>query len=193
MELLIEPGRAERNYWRDLWRYREVFSFLAWRDIFVRYKQTVIGISWALVPPLLTMVGLTFVFGWVAKSKAPGILVLPIFLALACSAALGPGRWLCALNVKYRDFRHVVPFIVQFGLYAPPVGFSSSVVPHKMLLVYSLNPMVGVIEGVWWSLLRGHAPLDWRVLTISAAVLSVLLVSGIWYFRKTERVFVDVI
>ena len=272
MELLIEPGRTERNYWRDLWHYRELFYFLAWRDILVRYKQTVIGIAWAVVRPLLTMIVFTFVFSRVAKLKAPGevpyallvlaamlpwqffstalseasnslitnanliskvyfprfivpagaiitslvdflialalmaglmiwcrfqpdwrILALPLFAGLAFGAALGAGLWLCALNVRYRDFRHVVPFIVQFGLYVSPVGFSSSIVPQKWMLAYSLNPMVGVIEGFRWSLLRGQAELDWRVLFMSLSAVAFLLVSGIWYFRKTEGMFADVI
>ncbi len=272
MELVIEPGRTERNYWRDLWRYRELFYFLAWRDILVRYKQTAIGIAWALVRPLLTMIVFTFVFSRVAKLKAPGdvpyallvlaamlpwqffatalseasnsliananlisrvyfprlivpagaiitslvdfvialalmaalmfwyrfqpdwrLIALPLFIALGCGAALGAGLWLCALNVKYRDFRHVVPFIVQFGLYVSPVGFSSSIVPKKWILVYSLNPLVGVVEGFRWSLLRGEAELDLQILRMSFIVVTLLLSSGIWYFRKTERTFADVI
>ena len=271
-ELVIEPGRAERNYWRDLWRYRELFYFLAWRDILVRYKQTVIGIAWALIRPLLTMAVFTFVFGKLAKLPAPGaapyalmvfaamlpwqffstalsessnslignasliskiyfprliipagsvitafvdflitlalmavlmvwyrfapdwrILTLPLFILLNFGAAMGVGLWLCALNVKYRDFRYIVPFIVQFGLYVSPVGFSSGIVPEKWRLVYSLNPMVGVIDGFRWALLRGESALSISDLLTSISITVFLLATGIWYFRKMERTFADVI
>ena len=271
-ELIIEPGRAERNYWRDLWRYRELFYFLAWRDILVRYKQTVIGIAWALVRPFLTMVVFTFVFSKIAKLPAPGavpyalmvfaamlpwqffatalsessnslignanliskiyfprlivpagsvitslvdflitlallaammiwyqfvpdwrILTLPLFMVLAFGAAFGAGLWLCALNVEYRDFRYIVPFIVQFGLYVSPVGFSSSIVPDKWRLLYSLNPMVGVIDGFRWALLRGQSALDLRGVLMSCGLVVLLVATGIWYFRRTERTFADVI
>src|SRR5438132_8730345 len=271
-ELIIEAGHAERHYWRDLWRYRELFYFLAWRDILVRYKQTVIGVAWAVVRPLLTMVVFTFVFSKVAKLPAPGaapyallvfaamlpwqffstalsessmsligsanliskiyfprliipagsvitafvdflitlglmvllmasyrfapdwrLLMLPLFIALAFGAAMGFGLWLCALNVEYRDFRYIVPFVVQFGLYISPVGFSSGIVPEKWRLLYSVNPMVGVIDGFRWALLRGESPLDFRVILLSCGLVVVLLVSGIWYFRKMERTFADVI
>jgi lipopolysaccharide transport system permease protein len=232
-ELIIEPGRAEKNYWRDLWRYRELFYFLAWRDILVRYKQTVIGIAWAVIRPFLTMIVFTVVFSRIAKLPAPGfvpyallvmsamlpwqffasslseasnslignanliskiyfprlivpagsiitsfvdflitlalmalmmayyrflpdwrISAFPLFLILAFACSFGIGLWLCALNVEYRDFRYIVPFIVQFGLYISPVGFSSGIVPEKWRLLYSLNPMVGVIDGFRWCLLR---------------------------------------
>jgi len=271
-ELIIEAGRAERQYWRDLWRYRELFYFLAWRDILVRYKQTIIGIAWALIRPLLTMVVFTFVFGKIAKLPAPGavpyallvfaamlpwqffstalsessnslignanliskiyfprlivpagsvitsfvdflitlglmgalmvwyqfmpdwrILTLPLFVALAFGASFGVGLWLSALNVEYRDFRYVVPFIVQFGLYISPVGFSSSIVPEKWRLLYSLNPMVGVIDGFRWALLRGEVPLSIFSLLSSIFVSLALCLSGVWYFRKMERTFADVI
>ena len=271
-ELVIEPGRSERNYWRDLWRYRELFYFLAWRDILVRYKQTVIGIAWAVVRPLLTTVVFTFVFSRIAKLSAPGavpyallvmaamlpwqffstslsessislisnanliskiyfprlivpassvitalvdflitlglmallmlwygflpdwhILALPLFILLAFGAAFGAGLWLCALNVEYRDFRYIVPFIVQFGLYISPVGFSSTVVPHKWHLLYSLNPMVGVIDGFRWALLRGQTTRHGTAVLMSILSVTILLASGIWYFRKMERTFADVI
>ncbi len=271
-ELIIEPGRAERNYWRDLWRYRELFYFLAWRDILVRYKQTVIGIAWALIRPFLTMVVFTLVFSKIAKLPAPGavpyalmvfaamlpwqffatalsessnslignanliskiyfprlivpagsvitslvdflitlallaammiwyqfvpdwrILTLPLFMVLAFGAAFGAGLWLCALNVEYRDFRYIVPFIVQFGLYVSPVGFSSSIVPDKWRLLYSLNPMVGVIDGFRWALLRGQSALDLRGVLMSCGLVVLLVATGIWYFRRTERTFADVI
>ena len=271
-ELIIEPGRAERNYWRDLWRYRELFYFLAWRDILVRYKQTVIGIGWALVRPVLMMAVFTFVFSKVAKLPAPGsipypllvlagmlpwqffatslsesshsligqanliskiyfprliipagtiltsfvdflitlvllavlmvwygslpdwhILALPLFLVLAMAAAFGAGLWLCALTVEYRDFRYIVPFIVQFGLYASPVGFSTGIVPDKWRPLYSVNPMVGIIDGFRWSLFGGQASLWWPSLLISGLLTVGLCSSGIWYFRRMERTFADVI
>jgi lipopolysaccharide transport system permease protein len=271
-DLLIEAGRAEKNYWRDLWRYRELFYFLAWRDILVRYKQTVIGIAWALVRPFLTMLIFTFVFSKVAKLPSPGsipypllvfaamlpwqffstslseasnslignanliskvyfprlivpagsvitsfvdflitmglmagmmiwygflpdwrLLTLPLFIALAFGSAFGAGLWLCALNVRYRDFRYIVPFIVQFGLYLSPVGFSSNIVPEGLRLIYACNPMVGVIDGFRWALLRGQSQLVISSVIASVIVTSVLCLSGIWYFRRTEKSFADII
>jgi lipopolysaccharide transport system permease protein len=271
-DLIIEPGRAERNYWRDLWRYRELFYFLAWRDILVRYKQTVIGIAWAVIQPFLTTVVFTIVFNRIAKLPAPAgvpyflvvlaaqlpwqffstslsassnslignanliskiyfprlivpagsvitsfvdflitvgliavtmvwfrflpdwrILALPLFVALAFGAAFGAGLWLCALNVKYRDFRYIIPFIVQFGFFISPVGYLSSEIPEKWRLLYSLNPMVGVIDGFRWSLLRGESPFQLSTFSISVFITVLLLASGLWYFRKMERTFADVI
>jgi homopolymeric O-antigen transport system permease protein len=271
-DLLIEAGRGEKNYWRDLWRYRELFYFLAWRDILVRYKQTAIGIAWALVRPFLTMLVFTFIFSRVAKLPAPGsvpyallvfaamlpwqffstalgeasnslignanliskvyfprlivpagsvitsfvdflitlglmagmmvwygflpdwrLLTLPLFMALAFGSSFGAGLWLCALNVRYRDFRYIVPFIVQFGLYLSPVGFSSNIVPEGLRLIYACNPMVGVIDGFRWALLRGQSPLAAPALIASILVTSVLCLSGIWYFRRTEKTFADII
>lgn len=270
--LIIEAGRVEKNYWLDLWRYRELFYFLSWRDILVRYKQTVIGVAWSVLRPLLTMIVFTVVFGKIAKLPSDGtvpypvlvfaamlpwqffanslsessnslisnanliskvyfprfivpassvitglvdffisfvilffimlfygfmpdskILAVPIFSLLAFLAALGSGLWLCALNVEYRDFRYVVPFIVQFGLYISPVGFSSSVIPEKWRLLYSLNPMVGVIDGFRWALLRGETAIYWPGFTVSVALSLLIFMTGIWYFRKTERTFADVI
>lgn len=270
-ELIIEAGRTESQYWRDLWRYRELFYFLAWRDILVRYKQTAIGVVWALLRPFLTMVVFTVVFGRIAKMPANGIpypilvfaamlpwqffstslseasnslvgnanliskvyfprliipagavitsmvdffisfvllavlmlwyrfapdwrlLTLPGFTILAFLAALGPGLYLTALNVKYRDFRYVIPFIVQFGLFISPVGFSSDVIPEKWRLLYSLNPMVGVIDGFRWSICRGAAELYVPGFLLSLAVTAFFLWLGIWYFRRTEKTFADVI
>ena len=271
-DLLIEAGRGAKNYWRDLWRYRELFYFLAWRDILVRYKQTAIGIAWALVRPFLTMLVFTFIFSRVAKLPAPGsvpyallvfaamlpwqffstalseasnslignsnliskvyfprlivpagsvitsfvdflitlglmagmmiwygflpdwrLLTLPLFIALAFGSAFGAGLWLCALNVRYRDFRYIVPFIVQFGLYLSPVGFSSNIVPERLRLIYACNPMVGVIDGFRWALLRGQSPLAAYALIASILVTLVLCLSGIWYFRRTEKTFADII
>jgi lipopolysaccharide transport system permease protein len=271
-ELVIKAGRAERQYWYDLWRYRELFHILAWRDLAVRYKQTVIGIAWALIRPVAMMVVFTVVFGRIGKFPSEGaapyavlvfaailpwqffsaalsessnslignanliskiyfprlivpaasvitslvdllisfsilvammawfkywpdwrILSLPLFVALAFGVAIGAGLWLCALTVEYRDFRFLVPFIVQFGLYISPVGFSSSVVPEQWRLLYSVNPMVGVIDGFRWAILRGDAPLYWPGLLVSIALTFLLCFSGIWYFRKMERTFADVI
>jgi lipopolysaccharide transport system permease protein len=270
-ELTIEAGRAERQYWRDLWRYRELFYFLAWRDLLVRYKQTVVGVAWSLIRPLLTMAVLTLVFGKLGKMPAGGVpypllvfcgmlpwqffstalsesgnslvtnsnliskvyfprlvvpassviasfvdflisaaflvglmiwyrfvppanaAFVPLFVLLAFAASLGVGLWIAALMVQYRDFRFIVPFVVQFGLYISPVGFSSSVVPESWRLLYSLNPMVGVIDGFRWSVLGGEHQLYLPGLALSVAIVALLLISGIWYFRRTERTFADVI
>lgn len=270
--IVIEAGRTERHYWLDLWRYRELFRVLAWRDLAVRYKQTVIGVLWAVLRPFLTMVVFTVIFGRIAKLPAGGnvpyalmvfsgilpwsffstglteasnslvasekliskvyfprlivplatlvvafvdllvslcilflllawfrfapdwrIFILPAFALLAFFASVGPSLWITSLNVKYRDFRYVIPFIVQFGLYLSPVGFSSSVVPEKWRLLYSLNPMVGVIEGFRWCILRGRSDLDWRMLLISVAVTTFFLWFGIRQFRRTEKSFADLI
>jgi len=270
-ELTIEAGRSEKQYWKDLWSYRELFYFLAWRDILVRYKQTAIGIVWALIRPFLTMVVFTIVFSNLAKLPSGGapypilvfaamlpwqffssalsecsnsliansnmiskvyfprlivptsavivsfvdflisgiilialmvwyqfipdwrILTLPVFILIAFVAATGGGLWLAALTVEYRDFRYVVPFIVQFGLYISPVGFSSSIVPEQWRLLYSLNPMVSVIDGFRWAILGGNSTLFWPGFILSLGLVLLLFVSGIWYFRKTERTFADVI
>lgn len=269
--LVLEAGRAERHYWRDLWRYRELFFFLAWRDILVRYKQTVIGIVWALGRPLITMLVFTLVFSKLAKLPSEGVpypilvfaallpwqffssafsgagdslisnagmiskvyfprlvipasavivsfvdflisglilvglmiwygfspnlrmLTLPIFIFVAFAAAMGAGLWIAALNVKYRDFRIIVPFVVQFGLYISPVGFSSNIVPEQWRLLYSLNPMVGVIDGFRWAILGGNTQLYWPGFLLSLSLVLVILVTGIVYFRKTEKTFADVI
>jgi lipopolysaccharide transport system permease protein len=269
--LIIEAGRAERHYWRDLWRYRELFFFLAWRDILVRYKQTVIGLAWALLRPFLTMLVFTLVFSKLAKLPSEGvpypilvfaallpwqffsnafsgaadslisnagmiskvyfprlvipasavivsfvdflisgiilvglmfwyefipdwrIFTLPLFIFVAFAAAMGAGLWVAALNVKYRDFRYIVPFVVQFGLYVSPVGFSSTIVPEQWRLLYSLNPMVGVIDGFRWAILGGNAPFYWPGFLLSVGLVTLLLITGIFYFRKTERGFADLI
>lgn len=270
-ELIIEAGRSETQYWKDLWRYRELFYFLSWRDILVRYKQTAIGIAWALIRPFLTMVVFTIVFGNLAKLPTEGapypilvfagmlpwqffanalsecsnslitnanliskvyfprlivpasavivsfvdflisgmillglmayynfvpdwrILTLPLFILVAFAAAMGAGLWLAALNVQYRDFRYIVPFIVQFGLYISPVGFSSSIVPEQWRLLYYLNPMVGVIDGFRWAILGGRMPIFWQGFLLSNIFVALILASGIWYFRRMERTFADVI
>ena len=269
--LVIEAGKTERQYWRDLWRYRELFYFLAWRDVLVRYKQTVIGVAWAIIQPLFTMVVFTLVFGRLAKLPSGGvpyavlvyaamlpwqffssalnqcsnslignanliskiyfprliiptssvivafvdflisgtilaalmawyrvvppwqIVTLPFFILLAFAAAMGAGLWLAALNVEYRDFRYVVPFLLQAGLYISPVGFSSAIVPEKFRLLYALNPMVGVIDGFRWALLGQQTAFYWPGFVASVVLVALLLVTGIGYFRKTERTFADVI
>ena len=270
--IVIEPGKAERHYWLDLWRYRELFRVLAWRDLSVRYKQTVIGVLWALIRPVLTMVVFTIVFGRIAQLPTDGtapyalmvfagilpwtffsnglseassslinsanliskvyfprlivptatvvvalvdffisfcillllmvwyqfmpdwrILVLPAFVLLAFCATVGPALWITALNVKYRDFRYIIPFIVQFGLYVSPIGFSSSVVPEQWRLVYSLNPMVGVIDGFRWCILGGQSELYAPGLATSVGVTGLFLWFGIHQFRKMEKSFADLI
>ncbi len=275
-ELVLEPGRAEKNYWRDLWRYRELFMMLAWRDVAVRYKQTVAGASWAIVQPLLNMIIMTVIFGKVAGLPSQGgapyaimvfaamlpwqffsnalanssqsvvsnasliskiyfprmivpagsiivslvdflvacsilaglmlwyhfwptwrLIVLPLLMVLAVVAAMGPGLILTALTVRYRDFRIIVPFIVQFGMYVSPVAYSSEVIRHKYgdtsFLFYSLNPIVAVIDGFRWAILGGNQSFCWPGFILSVALAVVLLIAGIYYFRKTERVFADII
>jgi len=270
-EFLIRPNQGFAHYWRDLWQYRELFYFLAWRDIAVRYKQTVIGIAWSVIRPVLTMIVFTFVFGRLAGlpsgdapypimvfaallpwqlfansltesssslvNNAPMIskvyfprlaiptsavavafvdflisfavllvlmlgyqfwptwrmLTLPLFTLLALILALGGGLWMAALNVKYRDFRYIVPFLVQFGMYLSPVGFSSEIVPDNLRFLYSLNPMVGVIDGFRWAILGGDLTLLWSGFLISVAMTFVLFITGLRYFRRTERTFADVI
>lgn len=275
-ELIIKPGRTEKNYWHDLWRYRELFMMLAWRDVAVRYKQTAAGAAWAVVQPLLNMIIMTVIFGKVAGLPSQGnapyaimvfaamlpwqffsnalsnsgqsvvsnagliskiyfprmiipagsvivslvdflvacsilaglviwyqfwptwrLVTLPLFMVLAIAAAMGPGLILTALTVRYRDFRILIPFIVQFGMYASPVAFSSAIIRHKLgdtfFLFYSLNPMVAVIDGFRWAILGGNQPFYWPGLALSLTLTGALLAAGIYYFRKTERVFADVI
>ncbi|MDR2179191.1 MAG: ABC transporter permease [Synergistaceae bacterium] len=268
-DLIIEPNRAASAFFKELVRYRELFYFLAWRDILVRYKQTVIGIAWSVIRPFLTMIVFSVVFGRLAKlpnegvpypilvfsamlpwqyfanamqessnsliaesrliSKvyfprlivptssvivsavdflislvllgvlmlwygfipSPGMVLLPFFFLMATLAALGVGFWLSALNVKYRDFRYIVPFLVQFGLYVSPVGFSSSVVPERWRALYSLNPMVGVIDGFRWCIQGGFLYLPG--FAVSVATSALLFWSGVKFFRRTERFFADFI
>lgn len=269
---VIQAGLTERHYWLDLWRYRELFRVLAWRDLSVRYKQTVIGILWALIRPFLVMLVFTIIFGRIARLPVDGnvpyalmvfagilpwtffssglseasnslvnsanliskiyfprlivpiativvafvdflislcvlalllawysflpdwrLFVLPLFILLAFFASVGPALWITSLNVKYRDFRYVIPFIVQFGLYVSPVGFSSSVVPEQWRLIYSLNPMVGVIDGFRWCILRGQSDLHPESLLTSIAVIAFFLWFGVRQFRRTEKSFADLI
>jgi lipopolysaccharide transport system permease protein len=268
-ELIIEAGRTEGQYWRDVWRYRELFYFLAWRDFLIRYKQTYIGIAWALIRPVLTMLVLTMVgkFGnlptggvpaplfyfcallpWqffsttlsessisfvynanlVSKVYFPRLVVpascviisfvdffisavflvillcyyryfppsaivfLPFFVLLIFAASLGAGLWTAALTVKFRDFRFVVPFIVQFGLYASVILWTSRI-PEKWRLLYSLNPMVGIIDGFRWCILGGQNVIYWPGFIASVVGVTFTVITGLWYFRKTERILADII
>lgn len=270
--LIIEPGRVEKNYWGDIWRYRELFLILAWRDISVRYKQTIIGVAWAILRPFLTMIVFTVIFGKLAGLPSNGnapyailvfagmlpwtlfsgalseasnslvsnanliskvyfprlivptatvvtafadflisfvillglmvyykyiphwnILLLPLFIFMALLTSLGPALWVTAINVKYRDFRYVIPFIVQFGLYASPVGFSSTVIPQEWQLFYYLNPMVSVIDGFRWCILGSSSPIYWKGFFIGSAIILIFFWLGVTQFRKMERTFADLI
>ncbi len=271
-ELILERGRSEKNYWRDLWRYRELFQVLAWRDIAVRYKQTAIGVAWSVLRPLLSMLVFTIIFGAVAKLPSDGnapyaimvfagllpwtffatalsdasnslvtnanligkvyfprlivpiattmvamvdflvslailaglflwygimpswhLLLLPVFMVLAFLTTLGPSLWITTLNVRYRDFRYIIPFIVQFGMYVSPVGFSSQIIPEKWRLLYSLNPMVGVIDGFRWCILAGNVQLYWPGLFINILITATFLWLGVRTFRGMEKRFADLI
>jgi lipopolysaccharide transport system permease protein len=275
-DIWLEAGRTEKHYWVDLWRYRELFLILAWRDVVIRYKQTIVGVTWSLLQPLLTMIIMTVVFGKLAGLHSEGtvpyavmvlsgmlpwqffanalstsgqslvsnaslvskiyfprliipastvvvalvdfmfsflilgvmmvgyrfvpswrILTLPVFICLAFLTSLGPGLFVTALNVKYRDFRFVMPFVIQFGLYLCPVGFSTSIIREKLgdtaFLLYSLNPLVGLIDGFRWAILGDASTFYWPSFLISIFATSVLLATGVWYFRKMERSFADII
>jgi lipopolysaccharide transport system permease protein len=271
-DLVLEPGKGTKRYWLDLWRFRELFLILSWRDISVRYKQTIIGVLWAFIRPILTMLVFTIVFGKIAKLPSEGsapyaimvyaallpwqffasalsessnslvqnsqliskvyfprmiipsssiitgiidftisfailfilmfyyqfyptwnILMVPLFLLVALLTSLGMGLFITSLNVKFRDFRYVIPFIIQFGLYISPVGFSSSVIPDQYRLWYSLNPMVGVIDGFRWAILGGDSQPYWPGFALSLGVMLFFLWLGIRTFRKMERSFADMI
>lgn len=271
-ELILEPGRAERHYWRDILDYRQLFAILAWRDVAVRYKQTAIGIAWALVQPFLTMIIFTIVFGRVAKLPSEGtapysimvyagmlpwflfssilsgastsmvanaaligkvyfpriivpsaagvvalvdfgvnfvllvllmlwygflpswhMIFLPFFVVLAILASLGPSLFMTAMNVKYRDCRYIIQFVVQFGIYVSPVGFSSSVVSAKWRFWYSLNPVVGLIDGFRWCVLGGQSAIYWPGFLLSLVIVILFLWLGFVYFRRTEKTFADLI
>ena len=270
--LVLEANRIEKEYWKDLWRYRELFAIFAWRDIAVRYKQTFIGVAWALIRPFLTMVVLTVIFGKLANLPSDGdapyailvfaamlpwqffstalsscsesllansnlltkvyfprlivpaaavitsfvdflisfvilaglmvwfhwmpswrLLTLPLWVAIAFAASMGAGLWLASLNVQYRDFRYVVPFLVQFGLYVSPVGFSSTIVPAKWQLLYALNPMVGVIEGFRWAIIGKGATINPAGFWLSMGIVALLAITGVRQFRRMEQRFADVI
>jgi lipopolysaccharide transport system permease protein len=267
-DLVLESGRADKHYWKDLWRYRELFYILSWRDIKVRYKQTVLGAAWSIIRPLLTTIIFTIVFSKIAKLDNPGnapyalmvfagmlpwqffsnalsessnslignanlitkvyfprliipassvitslvdfaisflilivmmfwyhyipswhIVFLPVFIILAFLCAFGVGLYLTAVNVKYRDFRYIIPFIIQFGLYITPVGFSSSVIGEKWKSIYALNPLVGIIDGFRWCILGD--PMNWGSFIFSVIVILVFLIIGVAYFRKMEKSFAD--
>lgn len=269
---ILEAGRSELHYWKDVWHYRELFAILAWRDISVRYKQTIIGILWAVLRPLLTMLVFTVIFGKLAKLPSEGsvpyalmvlvgmlpwflfssilgeasnslignanlvskvyfpriiipaasaatalvdfginlvlllglmlwygffpswrIVYLPVVTLLAVLASFGPALFITALNVRYRDFRFVMPFILQFGLYVSPVGYSSSVVPEQWRFWFNLNPVVGVIDGFRWCLFGGDSQLDWMGLMLNGCIIAAFLWLGVSYFRRTEKTFADLI
>lgn len=274
-KLTIEAGKTERQYWLDLWNYRELFYFMAWRDLLVRYKQAVVGVAWSLIRPLLTMLITTLVFGLFAKIPAGGVpyplmvfcgllpwqffataltecgnslvgnshliskvyfprlvvpassvivslvdflissaflglllvwyrflppaqvVFLPLFMVLAFGAAFGAGLWSAALMVEYRDIRFIIPVVVQLGFYITPVCYPSSIlmVHHyeKYQLLYATNPMVGIVDGFRWCLLGGEHTLYLPAQAISVAWVALLISTGIWYFRRTERTFADVI
>jgi lipopolysaccharide transport system permease protein len=271
-EIVIEPRRTELHYWRDIWTYRELFLILAWRDVAVRYKQTVIGVLWAVIRPVLTTVVFTIIFGKLAGLPSVGnvpypimifagmlpwalfssilndasnslvsnsslvgkvyfprlilpsatalvsvvdfllslavlggvmawygfvpdarILLLPVFVVMALMASLGPAFLISALNVKYRDFRFIIPFIIQIGLYISPVGFSSAIIPEQWRLLYSLNPMVGVIDGFRWCLLAGQNPINPYDFIVSVVVIAITFWAGLTFFRRTEKSFADLI
>jgi lipopolysaccharide transport system permease protein len=267
-DLILKAGSSEKNYWKDLWRYRELFYILSWRDIKVRYKQTVLGAAWSIIRPLLTTIVFTVVFNKIAKLQNPGnapyalmvfagmlpwqffsnalsessnslignanlitkvyfprmiipassvitsmvdfaisflilvamccwyqyvpswhIIFLPVFILIAFFCAFGVGLYLTAVNVKYRDFRYIIPFIIQFGLYITPVGFSSSVVGERWKFLYSLNPMVGVIDGFRWCILGDSMTLSSFLISMTTTLLFLML--GLFYFRKMEKTFAD--
>lgn len=269
--VIIDASSARSQYWRDLWRYRDLLYFLSWRDILVRYKETVIGLAWAVLRPFLTMVIFTIVFGQIAKLPSNGVpyplmvfaamlpwyffsaaftesgnslltnsnmiskvyfprliipastiavclvdllisfvimfgmmlwygvaptfrlLVLPLFILYATAAALGIGLWCAALNVKYRDFRYIIPFVAQIGLYVSPVGFDSRMIPEQWKLIYYINPMVAVIDGFRWSLLGQSFEIYWPGFILSLTLVVFLLATGVTFFRHTENTFADVI
>jgi len=270
-EFTIESGKAECHYWIDLWRYRELFYILAWRDIAVQYKQTIMGVLWAVLRPLLTMIIFVVVFGKIAKLPSEGVpypvfvfaamlpwtffasafasagnsliananliskiyfprliipaasiivsavdflisftilivlmfwygyfptwqmLTLPLFLVLGFFAAFGSGIFIASLNVKYRDFKFIIPFVVQLGLYISPVAFSTTLVPEKYQLLYYMNPMVAVIDGFRWAISGGQTAFNLAELAISVVVVTLLCIFGAIYFRGTEKTFADVI
>jgi lipopolysaccharide transport system permease protein len=267
-DLIIAPGKSARHYWADLWKYRELFYILSWRDIKVRYKQTVLGAAWSIIRPLLTAIIFTVVFSRIAKLENPGaspymlmvfagmlpwqffsnalsessnslignanlitkvyfprmiipasavitslldllisffimmvlmiwfqfapswnMIFLPLFVAILFVFSIGLGLYLTAVNVKYRDFRYIIPFIIQFGLYITPVGFSSALIDDKWRYLYALNPMVGIIDGFRWCILGEK--MNWIAFAISASVVFFIFYLGIQYFRKTEKSFAD--
>lgn len=271
MEIIIENSKTEKNYWKDVFRYRQLFFFMAWKEFLIRYKQTIMGLSWSVVRPILTMIVFTFIFGNVAKMPSSGvpyqilvysgllpwqfftesfthssnsliqnnnliskvyfpriiipassifvslvdftisfavfcllmlvygfmpsinILLIPLFVILTAIIAYGVGLFFATLNVKYRDVKYVVPFVVQMGLYISPVGFSASVIPAKWKFVYSLNPMVGIIDGFRWAIIGGEFRLNIQALITTTILAIALLGTSLLFFRKSEKKFADVI
>jgi lipopolysaccharide transport system permease protein len=273
--IIVDANRGDSGYWKDVWRYRGLFSFLAWRDLLVRYKQTFIGVAWALIRPLLTIVVFSFfrflmdktmsledciilvsvaTIPWQLFASALGessnslvansslltkvyfpriivplstiivcivdfllsllilagvmiyfghapswnIIYLPVFILLALLAATGMGLFLTALNVKYRDFRYVVPFIIQIGIFISPIALTSAQVyasdyPDFVKGLYSLNPMVAVIDGFRWCLLDTPFIVNQTGLFISLGMTLFMLIVGIWYFRRVESTFADIV
>lgn len=270
--LVIEAGQTENQYWRDLWQYRELFYFLSWRDILVRYKQTAIGIAWALIRPFLTMIVFTVLFSNLANLPTQGdtpypilvlaallpwqffaaslgqtsqslvsnanliskiyfprllvpasaiavnfvdllvsgmlllglmiwyqyvptwrILTLPFFVLIAALAAFGVGLWFAAIYVRFRDVAQVIPFLIQLGQYVSPVGYSVEIIPARWRLLYSLNPMVGVIDGFRWAILKGEPSFYLPGFVLALGVVVLLVWTGIRYFRSVERTFADII
>lgn len=268
-EVLIRPGVAQRDYWRDLWAKRELIYFLAWRDVIVKYKQTIVGILWVLIRPIFTLLVFTLVFGKIAALPSSNVpyallvfsglmpwlffaaavtevsnsvqtnaalvgkiyfprLIITIAVLLVCFidyavscllivvvalwtgvppdwrilylpaltlwvAAFGYGVGLCgaALNVRYRDFRHLIPFALQLGVYVSPVAYSAHLVPEKWRWLYSLNPMTGIIDGFRWAILGQHFDVYVPGMVFSIAATVVILGLGLYWFRKVERQFVD--
>src|ERR1039458_316848 len=270
-KIIIEPGKENSAYWRDLWSYRELLYYLTLRDILIRYKQTFLGIAWSAFRPLLTILVFTVVFGRIAHLPDNGapyaimvccailpwqffanaltdasnslvnnseiltkvyfprmifpisaisislvdfaisfgilcllmlvygfvpawtIITLPLFLAVAFTTALGTGFFIASLNVRFRDFKFIIPFLLQLGLFISPVGFSSSIIPERYRLIYYLNPMAGVIDGFRWAVLGHNTPLYLPGLCMSVGISLLLLLLGISFFRKVEKDFVDII
>lgn len=267
--VIITPEPDGTHYWRDLWASRELLAMMVWRDVVVRYKQTAMGLSWALLRPLATMLVFTFIFGRLANLPSHGapyallvfagllpwlffsasfsdasnsvignaniiskvyfprliipvgavlvglvdfllamvvyvvmsfiyghppglnVLALPLFLMQLCLLILGCGLWVSALGVWYRDFRHLLPVVLQLGAYLSPVGFASTLVPEKWFMLYALNPMVGLIDGFRWCLLGDAQPLRWPAVALSVTVTFLLLLSGVRFFRRNEHHFAD--
>ncbi|MDC0106077.1 ABC transporter permease [Flavobacteriaceae bacterium] len=271
-DIIIQPNKTELNYWKDLWEYRDLFYILSWKDIKVRYKQTVIGLAWSVIKPLLTMIIFTFVFGSIAKLPSEGdvpyaimvfagllpwqffstaltecsgsligntnliskvyfprliipvstivnsfidfaisfgilillmiyyqfvpsynIIFLPFLIFLTFCTSLGFGLWFATLNVKFRDFRYVIPFIVQLGVYVSPVGFKSSIVPQEWMFLYSMNPLVAIIDGFRWCIIGGEINFYITGMITSFIVVTLALFFGVRYFRKMEQSFADYI
>lgn len=270
-EIVIEAGKSERHYWRDLWRYRELFYFLAWRDVLVRYKQTAIGLAWALARPLFTIIVFTLIFGRLARLPSEGapyaalvlvgmipwqffasavneaslglankeniitkvyfpriiipisgvivnlvelavglamlavllawqqvavtlnMLFLPLILLLALLLTFGCAVWVSALSVRFRDFRQVVPFALQMGLYISPIAYSAAIVPERWRVWYALNPFTGIIEGLRWSVFANSPTPPVQELAISLGLATLATASGIAYFRSIEKRFAELL